>query len=77
VEKLSLEMIKKYALNMVTNGVNCALCLALRVFCYIADTECEELSDVQRALWNQTRIDDICVGTESPEAAQAVQSNLS
>ncbi|XP_025192697.1 uncharacterized protein LOC112592764, partial [Melanaphis sacchari] len=68
--------VKEYSLNTVTYGVNCAPYLALRVLRYIADTECEDLPDVQRALRNQTYMDDICVGAESLEAAQALQSNL-
>ncbi|XP_050054516.1 uncharacterized protein LOC126549427 [Aphis gossypii] len=68
--------VKEYTLNTVMYGVNCAPYLALRVLQYIADTDCEDLPDVQRALRNQTYMDDICVGAESLEAAQALQSNL-
>jgi len=69
-------MIKEYILNTVTYGVNYAPYLALRVLQYIADTDCEDLPDVQRALLNQTYMDDICVGVESLEAAQALQIYL-
>jgi hypothetical protein len=70
------DTIKEYTLNTVTYGVNNAPYLALRVLQYIADTECEELPDVQRVLRNQTYMDDICVGAESLEAAQALQTHL-
>jgi len=68
--------IKEYTLNTVTYEVNCAPYLALRVLQYIAETDCEDLPDVQHALLNQTYMDDICVGAESLEAAQALQINL-
>lgn len=54
--------------------VNSAPYLALRVLRYIADTECEELPEVKRVLYNQTYMDDI--GAESLEAAEALHLNL-
>eukprot|EP00102_Acyrthosiphon_pisum_P020672 XP_016657882.1 PREDICTED: uncharacterized protein LOC107883053 [Acyrthosiphon pisum] len=68
--------VKEYTLNTVTYGVNSAPYLALRVLRYIADTECADQPDVKGALYNQTYMDDICVGAESLEAAKALQSNL-
>ncbi|KAL4083425.1 hypothetical protein QTP88_028741 [Uroleucon formosanum] len=68
--------VKEYTLNTVTYGVNSAPYLALRVLRYIADTECADQPDVKRALYNQTYMDDICVGAESLEAAKVLQSNL-
>lgn len=68
--------VKEYELNTVTYGVNCAPYLALRVLRYIADTDCKDLPDVHHALRHQTYMDDICVGAESLEAAQALQSSL-
>lgn len=68
--------VKEYTLNTVTYGVNCAPYLALRVLQYIVDTDCEDFPDVQRALRNQTYMDDICVGAESLEAAQVLPTNL-
>ncbi|XP_022164494.1 uncharacterized protein LOC111029685 [Myzus persicae] len=76
-KKDSLQVtVKEYTLNTVTYGVNCAPYLALRVLQYIADTDCEDFPDIQRALRNQTYMDDICVGAESLEAAQVLQTNL-
>ncbi|XP_050065896.1 uncharacterized protein LOC126554955 [Aphis gossypii] len=68
--------VKEYVLNTVTYGVNSAPYLALRVLRYIADTECEDFPDVKNALYNQTYMDDICVGAGSLEAAKSLQSNL-
>ncbi|XP_008181070.1 uncharacterized protein LOC103308796 [Acyrthosiphon pisum] len=68
--------VKEYTLNTVTYGVNSAPYLALRVLRYIADTECADQPDVKGALYNQTYMDDICVGAESLEAAKALQFNL-
>ncbi|KAF0747151.1 Integrase catalytic domain-containing protein, partial [Aphis craccivora] len=68
--------VKEYVLNTVTYGVNSAPYLAFRVLRYIADMECEGFPDVKNALYNQTYIDDICVGAGSVEAAKSLQSNL-
>ncbi|KAF0704916.1 Integrase catalytic domain-containing protein, partial [Aphis craccivora] len=46
------------------------------VYCYIADNDCEALPDVKAALYNQTYMDDICIGTDSLEAAKILQSDL-
>ncbi|CAI6362474.1 unnamed protein product [Macrosiphum euphorbiae] len=68
--------VREYALNTVTYGVNSAPYLALRVLRFIADTECADQPDVKGALYNQTYMDDICVGAESLGAAKVLQSNL-
>ncbi|KAF0739485.1 Integrase catalytic domain-containing protein [Aphis craccivora] len=68
--------VKEYILNTVTYGVNSAPYLALRVLRFIADNDCEDLPDVKAALYNQTYMDDICVGTDSLEAAKSLQSAL-
>ncbi|XP_025193669.1 uncharacterized protein LOC112593492, partial [Melanaphis sacchari] len=69
-------VVKEYTLNTVTYGVNSAPYLALRVLRFIADNDCEDLPEVKAALYNQTYMDDICVGAESLEAAELLQSNL-
>lgn len=68
--------VKEYTLNTITYGVNSAPYLALRVLRYIADTECADQPEVKGALYNQTYMNDICVGAESLEAAKALQSGL-
>ncbi|KAL4131175.1 hypothetical protein QTP88_008517 [Uroleucon formosanum] len=69
-------VVKEYTLNTVTYGVNSTPYLALRVLCYIEDTEYADQPDLKRALYNQMYMDDICVGAESLEAAKVMQSNL-
>ncbi|XP_022170488.1 uncharacterized protein LOC111033862, partial [Myzus persicae] len=69
-------IVKEYVLNTVTYGVNSAPYLALRVLRHIADTDCEKLPEVKGVLYNHTYMDDICVGAESLEAAEALQLNL-
>jgi len=69
-------IVKEHVLNTVTYGVNSAPYLALRVLRYIADMKCEDLPDVKNALYNQTYMDDICVGVGSLEEAKTLQSNL-
>jgi len=68
--------VKEYALNTVTYRVNSAPYLALRVLRYIADSECADQPDVKGALYNQTYMDNICVGAESLEAVKVLQLNL-
>ncbi|KAF0703914.1 Integrase catalytic domain-containing protein, partial [Aphis craccivora] len=70
------ESVKEYTLNTVTYGVNSAPYLALRVLRFIADNDCEALPDVKAVLYNQTYMDDICVGTGSLEAAKTLQFDL-
>lgn len=68
--------LKTYELNTVTYGVSCAPFLAIRVLHFIAEHDCHEFPAVRDALKYCTYVDDICIGSDTIEAATTLQSNL-
>jgi hypothetical protein len=66
----------EYELITVTYGINCAPFLALRVFKYIADTDCVDSEAIRQALLLQTYVDDFCVGVDSVTELIRIKNEL-